>query len=31
MKAAAKKSYGKKGDEVVQKNYAAIEAGMNAI
>ena len=31
MKAAVKKSYGKKGDEVVQKNYAAIEAGMNAI
>ena len=31
MKAAAKKSYGKKGDEVVQKNYAAIEAGMNAL
>ena len=31
MKAAAKKSYGKKGDDVVQKNYAAIEAGMNAI
>ena len=31
MKAAAKKSYAKKGDEVVQKNYAAIEAGMNAI
>ena len=31
MKAAAKKSCGKKGDEVVQKNYAAIEAGMNAI
>ena len=27
MKAAAKKSYGKKGDEVVQKNYAAIDAG----
>ena len=31
MKAAAKKSYGKKGDDVVRKNYAAIEAGMNAI
>ena len=31
MKAAAKKSYGRKGDDVVQKNYAAIEAGMNAI
>ena len=27
MKAAAKKSYAKKGDEVVQKNYAAIDAG----
>jgi len=31
MKAAAKKSYGKKGDEIVQKNYAAIDVGMNAI
>ncbi|MBR0444312.1 MAG: pyruvate:ferredoxin (flavodoxin) oxidoreductase [Clostridia bacterium] len=31
MKAAAKKSYGKKGDDVVQKNYNAIDAGMNAI
>lgn len=31
MKAAAKKSYSKKGEDVVQKNYAAIEAGMNAI
>ena len=27
MKAAAKKSYAKKGDEVFQKNYAAIDAG----
>ena len=27
MKAAAKKSYAKKGDEVVQKNYADIDAG----
>ena len=27
MKAAAKKSYAKKGDEVVQKNYAAIDTG----
>ncbi|MBQ7091168.1 MAG: pyruvate:ferredoxin (flavodoxin) oxidoreductase, partial [Clostridia bacterium] len=27
MKAAAKKSYAKKGDEIVQKNYAAIDAG----
>ena len=31
MKAAAKKSYGKKGDDVVQKNYNAIDVGMNAI
>ncbi|MDD3400264.1 MAG: pyruvate:ferredoxin (flavodoxin) oxidoreductase [Eubacteriales bacterium] len=31
MKAAAKKSYSKKGEEVVLKNYAAIEAGMNAM
>ena len=31
MKAAAKKSYAKKGDEVVLKNYAAIDAGANAI
>ena len=31
MKAAAKKSYGKKGDAVVAKNYAAIDAGMNAV
>ena len=31
MKAAAKKSYGKKGDEVVKKNYAAIDAGVDAI
>ena len=31
MKAAAKKSYSKKGDEVVQKNYAAIDAGMNNV
>ena len=27
MKAAAKKSYAKKGDEVVKKNYDAIDAG----
>ncbi|MEA4971159.1 MAG: pyruvate:ferredoxin (flavodoxin) oxidoreductase [Candidatus Pelethousia sp.] len=27
MKAAAKKSYSKKGDEVVEKNYEAIDAG----
>ena len=31
MKAAAKKSYGKKGDEVVKKNWDAIDAGANAI
>ena len=31
MKAAAKKSYSKKGDEVVKKNYDAIDAGVNAI
>ncbi|HWR23075.1 MAG TPA: pyruvate:ferredoxin (flavodoxin) oxidoreductase, partial [Feifaniaceae bacterium] len=31
MKAAAKKSYGKKGDEVVRKNYEAIDAGVNAM
>ncbi len=31
MKAAAKKSYAKKGDEVVKKNYDAIDAGCNAI
>ncbi|MDD3920753.1 MAG: pyruvate:ferredoxin (flavodoxin) oxidoreductase [Eubacteriales bacterium] len=31
MKAAAKKSYSKKGDEIVQKNYAAIDAGANAV
>ncbi|MDO4564370.1 MAG: pyruvate:ferredoxin (flavodoxin) oxidoreductase [Clostridia bacterium] len=31
MKAAAKKSYSKKGEDVVLKNYAAIDAGMNAI
>ncbi|MEG1756097.1 MAG: pyruvate:ferredoxin (flavodoxin) oxidoreductase [Clostridia bacterium] len=30
MKAAAKKSYGKKGDEVVQKNWDAIDAGATA-
>ena len=30
MKAAAKKSYGKKGDEVVKKNWDAIDAGANA-
>ncbi len=31
MKAAAKKSYGKKGDDVVQMNYDAIEAGAQRI
>ena len=31
MKAAAKKTYGKKGDAIVNMNYAAIEAGANAI
>ncbi|MBQ2661772.1 MAG: pyruvate:ferredoxin (flavodoxin) oxidoreductase [Clostridia bacterium] len=31
MKAAAKKSYAKKGDEVVQKNYAAIDAGAQGV
>ena len=31
MKAAAKKSYSKKGDAVVEMNYRAIEAGVDAI
>ena len=31
MKAAAKKSYSKKGDAVVQKNYDAIDAGAGAV
>ena len=31
MKAAAKKSYAKKGDAVVQKNYDAIDIGINAV
>ena len=31
MKAAAKKSYGKKGDDVVKRNYDAIDAGVNAL
>ncbi len=31
MKAAAKKSYGNKGDDVVKKNWDAIDAGANAI
>ena len=31
MKAAAKKSYAKKGEDVVQKNYAAIDIGITGI
>ena len=31
MKAAAKKSYGKKGDDVVQMNWNAIDAGVDAV
>ena len=31
MKAAAKKSYGKKGDAVVQMNWKAIDAGVDAV
>ena len=31
MKEAAKKTYGKKGDAVVEMNYKAIDAGINAI
>ena len=31
MKAAAKKSYGKKGDDIVNMNYAAIDAGVDAV
>ena len=31
MKAAAKKSYGKKGDAVVEMNYKAIDAGLDAL
>jgi pyruvate-ferredoxin/flavodoxin oxidoreductase len=31
MKEAAKKSYGKKGDAVVEMNYKAIDAGVNAL
>ncbi len=31
MKAAAKKSYGKKGDDVVQMNWKAIDAGVDAV
>ena len=31
MKAAAKKSYGKKGDAVVEMNYKAIDAGLDAV
>ena len=31
MKAAAKATYGRKGDDVVQKNWAAIEAGAKQV
>ena len=31
MKAAAKKTYGLKGEEIVKMNYAAIDAGVNAL
>ncbi len=31
MKQAAKKSYGKKGDDVVEMNYKAIDAGVDAL
>ena len=31
MKSAAKSSYGRKGDEIVKRNYDAIDAGVNAI
>ena len=31
MKDAAKKSYGKKGDEVVKMNYAAIDVGVTGL
>ncbi len=31
MKAAAKKSYAKKGDAVVEMNYKAIDAGVDAV
>lgn len=31
MKQAAKKSYGKKGDDIVNMNYAAIDAGVDAV
>ena len=31
MKDAAKKSYGKKGDDIVNMNYAAIDAGVDAL
>ncbi len=31
MKAAAKKSYSKKGEEIVLKNYAAIDAGVDGL
>ena len=31
MKAAAKAKYGRKGDDVVQKNWAAIDAGAKPV
>lgn len=31
MKAAARKSYGKKGDKIIQMNYAAIERGLREV
>ena len=31
MKAAAKATYGRKGDDVVQKNWAAIDAGAKQV
>ena len=31
MKEAAQKSYGRKGEDVVKKNWAAIDAGANGV
>jgi pyruvate-ferredoxin/flavodoxin oxidoreductase len=31
MKEAAQKTYGRKGEDVVKKNWAAIDAGANSI
>ena len=31
MKAAAKATYGRKGDDIVQKNWAAIDAGAKQV